>query len=133
MRAGEETFNLDAFKDGRWEEDYSDYAPGFRIHGTEQHLSDYHGVIDVKFEHKLSESLGAKQIVTVNVGTGTPRMAVEWLNWARREGLDVPYWEIGNELNGQWETGHYLPDGAAVCPAAPDGVKETRRWRNLSG
>lgn len=114
VRSGWDDFDHSKFKDGRWEVDYSGYAPGFRIHGTEQHLSDYHGVIDIKREHEIAESLGADQLVTVNVGTGTETMAVEWLKWAKQEGFSVPYWEIGNELNGQWEVGHFLPDGTGM-------------------
>ena len=114
VRTGWDTFKMDTFKDGRWEVDYSGYAPGFRVHGTGQELSDYHGVIDVKTQHELAESLGADQMVTVNVGTGTPDMAVEWLKWTKAQGYSVPYWEIGNELNGQWEVGHFLPDGTEM-------------------
>ena len=114
VRTGWDSFNHDKFVDGRWEVDYSGYAPGFRIHGVEQHLSDYHGVIDVLKEHQLAESIGAEQVVTVNVGTGTTEMAVEWLKWSREQGFKVPYWEIGNELNGQWEVGHFLPDGTGM-------------------
>ena len=108
------TFNMEAFRDGKWEVDYSAYAPGFRIHGVSQELSDYHGVLDVKMQHELAEAIGAEQMVTVNVGTGTPQMAVEWLKWTKDNGYSVPYWEIGNELNGQWEVGHFLPDGTGM-------------------
>ncbi|NDV63192.1 sulfatase-like hydrolase/transferase [Puniceicoccales bacterium CK1056] len=114
VRTGKNTFNHEAFKNGRWEVDYSGYAPGFRIHGTSQELSDYHGVIDVRTQHELAESLGADQMVTVNVGTGTPEMAAEWLKWTIEQGYSVPNWEIGNELNGQWEVGHFLPDGTGM-------------------
>ena len=41
-------------------------------------------------------------------------MAVEWLKWANAQTFTVPYWEIGNELNGQWETGHFLADGSGM-------------------
>jgi hypothetical protein len=114
VRTGPNSFDHGQFKDGTWNIDYSDYAPGFRVHGIEQHLSDYHGVIDVKEQHELAEALGADQMVTVNVGTGSPEMAVEWLKWTRQQGYSVPYWEIGNELNGQWEVGHFLPDGTRM-------------------
>jgi hypothetical protein len=114
VRTGPNTFDESKFQDGKWNIDYSDYAPGFRVHGIEQHLSDYHGVIDVRKQHELAESLGADQMVTVNVGTGTPEMAAEWLKWTNESGYSVPYWEIGNELNGQWEVGHFLPDGSRM-------------------
>lgn len=114
VRLGRDRFEKRAFKDGRWQVDYRAYAPGFRVHGIGQELAHYHGAIDVKFQHELAERYGADQMVTVNVGTGTPEMAVEWLKWTRRQDYSVPYWEIGNELNGQWEVGHFLPDGSRM-------------------
>lgn len=114
VRLDEETFDSTKFRNGRWDVDYSDYAPGFRIHGAEQQLSDYHGVIDVKKEHEIAESLGADQLITVNLGSGTVEMAEEWLKWANKQGYSVPFWEIGNELNGQWEIGHFQADGSSM-------------------
>ena len=49
-------------------------------------------------------------MVTVNMGSGTPAVAAEWVRWANQtQGYDVRYWEVGNELNGDWELGHRLP------------------------
>jgi hypothetical protein len=113
-------FDTSRYLDARWDVDYSGYAPGFRIADTAHHLSDYHGFTDVLFLHKYIQSFGAQTMVTVNMGTGSPRMAAEWVKWTRqrknyaREPFDVKYWELGNELDGDWELGHFLPDGSKM-------------------
>jgi len=99
------------FKDGKWQIDYSGYAPGFRINkdGT---AAGFHGNFDVKrmFEY-IKNTIGTKALITVNAGTGTAKMAAEWVKWAnKKEKYGVEYWEVGNELEGGWEMGHYLPD-----------------------
>ena len=113
---GIENFDLSKQRaDGSWEVDYSEYKKGFRLHGEEGQLSDYHGDLDVKTQHEWINSLGTKAMVTVNVGSGTPALAAEWVKWANQtQGYDVRYWEVGNELNGDWELGHRLPDGSSM-------------------
>ena len=118
--------NFDASKqrdDGTWEVDFSGYAPGFRLHGEDLHLSDYHGAIDVQAQHAFIDAVGSKGMVTVNVGSATPRVAAEWVKWAnRKEGYDVRYWEVGNELNGDWEMGHRRPDGSSMTGERYAGI-----------
>lgn len=104
------------FSGGQWNIDYSGYAPGFRLQKDPSKpggivASDYHGNLDVRTLHEFARKHQAKAIVTVNAGTGTPEMAAEWLKWTRKEGYKVAYWEIGNELDGEWELGHIMPDG----------------------
>lgn len=100
---------------GTWDIDYGDYKKGFRVHGENHALSDYHGDLDVKIQHEWINSLGSEAMVTVNVGSGSPRMAAEWVKWANRTNdYRVRYWEVGNELNGDWELGHRLPDGSTM-------------------
>ena len=42
------------------------------------------------------------------------RMAAEWVKWANHTNdYNVPYWEVGNELNGDWELA-WLPDGSTM-------------------
>jgi hypothetical protein len=110
--------NFDATQqnpDRTWKIDYRDYKKGFRVHGEERKLSDYHGDLDVKLQHEWINSLGSEAIVTVNVGSGSPKLATEWLKWAnQKNNYGVRYWEIGNELNGDWELGHRLPDGSSM-------------------
>lgn len=45
-------------------------------------------------------------LIIVNFGSGTPQMAAAWVKYAnvtRKYG--IKYWEIGNEVGGQWECG----------------------------
>jgi hypothetical protein len=48
----------------------------------------------------------ADPIITVNVGTGTPQEAAAWVHYANVvRGYGIRYWQIGNEMEGNWETG----------------------------
>ena len=48
----------------------------------------------------------AEPIITVNVGTGTPQEAAAWVHYANLvKGYGIRYWQIGNEMEGDWETG----------------------------
>lgn len=98
----------------RWSVDYSGYAPGFRLGSVDGSLADFHGHSDVRGLHEFVKSRGVPAVVTVNAGTGTPEMAAEWVRWAKGSGYDVAYWEVGNELDGEWELGHTGPDGKVV-------------------
>ena len=119
--------NFDTSKqnvDGSWEVDYSEYKKGFRLHGEQRYLSNYHGDLDVKTQHEWINSLGSEAMVTVNVGSGTPAVAAEWVKWAnQKQGYGVRYWEVGNELNGDWELGYRLPDGSSM-----NGTLYTQRF-----
>ncbi len=107
-------------KDGIYDVDFSGYAPGFRIQGADRRPIDdeFHGDVDVRALHEIVKKQGAEAIVTVNAGTGTAELAAEWVRWANLvQGYNVRYWEIGNELEGSWELGHYLPDGSPMTGA----------------
>ncbi len=117
VRTGESDMDLSKLKDGVWEVDYSGFAPGFNVEGEDRRpISDgFHGAWDVKQLHDFVETFGARPIVTVNLGTGTPEMAAEWVRWAnQKNSYNVQYWELGNELEGGWELGHILPDGTEM-------------------
>jgi alpha-L-arabinofuranosidase len=100
-----------------WQIDYSAYQPGFAFDYRDWSAIDY-GVthVDAKQMHELTRAHPtARNLVTVNAGSGTPEMAAEWVRWANIENKwDVKYWEIGNELNGEWEAGHIRPDGTKM-------------------
>lgn len=130
VRTGSDEHELENFDtskqkaDGTWEIDYSAYKKGFRLHGEARHLSDYHGDLDIKTQHEWINSLDAEAMVTVNVGSGTPQVAAEWVKWANtQQNYGVRYWEVGNELNGDWELGHRLPDGSSM-----DGTVYAQRF-----
>jgi len=72
----------------------------------------------VDFCHQVT----AEPYINVNVGTGTPEEAANWVEYCNREGrtkyslmrmqyghpqpFNVKFWGIGNELYGDWEIGH---------------------------
>lgn len=65
---------------------------------------------------------GTEPYINVNVGTGTPEEAANWVEYCNHSGrtkyaalrvenahpepFDVRYWGIGNELYGRWEVGY---------------------------
>ncbi|GGJ10779.1 hypothetical protein GCM10010885_20000 [Alicyclobacillus cellulosilyticus] len=63
-----------------------------------------------KFDNfmKVVRAVKGQAILTVNAGTGTAEEAAAWVKYAnvtRRYG--VKFWEIGNELYGNWEAGNF--------------------------
>jgi len=119
-------FDYSKLKNGYWQIDYSGYAPGFRVEGAAHTPSSdaFHGNVDVLALHEFVKDKGARAVVTVNFGSGTPQLAAEWVRWANlKKGYGVKYWEIGNELEGGWELGHFLPDGSELT-----GEKYARRF-----
>ncbi|HEX3776926.1 MAG TPA: carbohydrate binding domain-containing protein [Polyangiaceae bacterium] len=48
--------------------------------------------------------LGCSPLFTANVGDGTPELAAAWVKYVNqtRKGPKVTYWEIGNEIYGDW-------------------------------
>jgi alpha-L-arabinofuranosidase len=48
----------------------------------------------------------ADAMMTVNFGSGTPQEAAAWVHYANVvKGYKIRYWQIGNEMEGNWETG----------------------------
>jgi hypothetical protein len=46
----------------------------------------------------------AKAVICVNAGTGTSKEAAAWVRYANKvKGYNIKQWEIGNELDGEWE------------------------------
>lgn len=55
----------------------------------------------------------AEPMLVVNVGSGTPQEAADWVAYTNRSGeapRPVTWWGIGNELYGPWEIGHCPPE-----------------------
>lgn len=50
------------------------------------------------------EKVGVRPMFTANVGDGTPELAADWVTYTNktRKGPRVEYWEIGNEIYGNW-------------------------------
>jgi alpha-L-arabinofuranosidase len=106
-------------KQGYWQIDYSGYKPGFSIDANDwSKINPGFIQLDVKKMHEITrEHPIAHNLVTVNMGTGTPELAAEWVRWANKtNNYGVKYWELGNELNGGWEAGHITADGTEMTP-----------------
>jgi alpha-N-arabinofuranosidase len=75
---------------------------------------------------QLCHLVGCKPLICVNAGNGTPEEAAEWVEYCNG-GIDTPmgafraanghpqpynvkYWEVGNELYGDWQIGHTGPE-----------------------
>ena len=99
--------------------DYSGYAPTITVQDKPPHkINKFHGNVDVKVLHDFVQQAGAQQLVCVNGGTGRALDAAEWVKWANKtNNYGIRYWEVGNELDGGWEAGHYLADGSELTPA----------------
>jgi alpha-N-arabinofuranosidase len=79
---------------------------------------------------RLSMMMGWQPMITVNLGTGTPEEAGNWLEYCNRpigskyadlrlrNGYSEPYnvslWCLGNEMDGPWQLGHTTADQYAI-------------------
>jgi len=110
-----EVVDTSKYKAPYWKVDYSGYRPGFWIDAKDWGKASSINM-DAKAMHEITRMHPkARNLVTVNAGSGTPEMAAEWVRWANIENnWGIEYWEIGNELNGAWETGHIRPDGSTM-------------------
>lgn len=65
---------------------------------------------------RFCQLIGAQPQVALNLGSGTPAEAAEWvryidLHWSQHQGL---LWELGNELWGDWNLGYPTLDQLAA-------------------
>jgi hypothetical protein len=64
---------------------------------------------------RLLHLIHAEGLITVNYGSGTPALAAAWVQYAKKIGAPIAYWEIGNEVYGNgfygsnwtWETDYH--------------------------
>lgn len=53
---------------------------------------------------KSANGKPAQAVICVNAGTGTSKEAAAWVKYANKvKGYNIKQWEIGNELDGEWE------------------------------
>jgi alpha-N-arabinofuranosidase len=50
---------------------------------------------------QFAQSTNSELLITVNVVTGTPQQAADWVRYTNAQGTRVRYWEIGNESYSQ--------------------------------
>lgn len=61
---------------------------------------------------QLLNKTGTAGMITANFGSGTAQEAADWASYASSQGAHIPYWEVGNEIYGDWETS-WTHDGTA--------------------
>jgi alpha-L-arabinofuranosidase len=93
---------------------------------------------------RLSRAMGWTPMLTVNLGTGTPEQARNWVEYCNcpagtryadmraRGGNPEPYgvrlWCLGNEMDGPWQLGHVPADQYAIrAQQAAKMMKDTDR------
>lgn len=92
-----------------WHLDYGNYSEWANRHQP--------WAVDVDEFLEFCRRTGAEPIFTVNYGLArlesveaAAELAARWVEYVNVErGLGVELWEIGNELYGDWETGHHVP------------------------
>ncbi len=73
----------------------------------------------------LAQSSGAKPVITLNYGTGTPALAAAWVKDADVTHDDgITYWEVGNEVYGNGTYGANW-EADAHCDTSPGGSPVT--------
>lgn len=56
---------------------------------------------------EFCKKTGTKLILQVNVESGSAKEAAEWVaNMNKKSGFYVEYWELGNEVYGEWDKGY---------------------------
>jgi len=132
VRSGDKV-DRSKYKNGNWNIDYSKWTPGFLgffgfpKDASTAEINSWQGNSNVKDQHEFIKYLRADTLVTVNAGTGTPRDAAEWVKWTKKQGYDVKFWEVGNELGGSWESGTVRADGKTM-----DGTIYGTLYRDFS-
>lgn len=75
---------------------------------------------------QFAQAVGAEPMITVNFGSGSAQEAAAWVHYMNVEhDWNVKYWEVGNEIYGDWETS-WTHDAAQYMlgDATHDGFNE---------
>lgn len=63
--------------------------------------------IDIDEFLEFCSKTNTTPMITVNFGTGTPQEAADWVKYCNIDKkANVKYWEVGNELYGDWHANH---------------------------
>ncbi|MGD0647405.1 MAG: hypothetical protein ABR971_05375, partial [Acidobacteriaceae bacterium] len=77
---------------------------------------------------RFCELIDAKPQIALNLGTGTPHQAAEWVRYVNARWADHHgglTWELGNELWGSYQIGYPAPQlAAATTLATSDAVRK---------
>jgi len=69
----------------------------------EQVLANKDWMVDTDEFLAWCKETGTTPMFTVNFGTGTPEEAAKWVEYTnKKKNANVIYWELGNELYGDW-------------------------------
>jgi len=78
--------------------DTYDWKTGRSVGNTWAWATDFDDFANVLIE------TGQSATITVNYGSGTPQDAADWVRYANLDrGLNIKYWDVGNENFGTWE------------------------------
>ena len=115
------------YRNYEWNVDFSAWAPGFNAQFEPGRPDEPkivgNGSSNVRDLHEFVRRVGCGTMAVANAGTGNAELAKEWVRWANeKQGYDVEYWEIGNELEGGWEAGHVRPDGTEMTGETYAGI-----------
>lgn len=92
----------------RW--DYAWNALEYNDFGTDEYL-------------RFCKEIGCEPLICINAGElGTVKEAVEWVKYCKGK---VKYWDIGNEMYGNWQLGHI--DSETFAKKSLKFIKEMRR------
>ena len=91
--------------DGNWKP-----VQSWTVASTTDPACSVERIYDFDFESFMSYVRGlsprVSPLITINCGGATPEEAAAWVRYANLvKGYGIRYWEIGNEMNGSWETG----------------------------
>ena len=80
---------------------------------------------------KFCKIVGAKLALQVNIESGTPQEAAEWVHYMNKEkDYRVDYWELGGEVFGDWEVNHMrAEDYAQVIKVYVEAMKKAQPWK----
>lgn len=66
---------------------------------------------DIKYLIEFCQRTNAKLIMQVNIESGTPKEAAELVEYMNKKvGFPVEYWELGNEVYGDWDKAYTKGD-----------------------
>ena len=115
--------------------DYYDWQSGARPRGERPNAQN---VFTKKSEPQLFgtpefvellKRTSAQPVITANYGTGRPEQAGAWAQYFRDAGVQVPYWEVGNEIYLA-DPGKDQPNGKRISRSGRQYAQDFPRFRD---